>query len=39
MSIFPGSGCPDKVLEVFSPIDRKGICEAGPGEVSSGTVT
>ncbi len=29
MSILPGFGCPDKVLEVFSPMDRKGICQAG----------
>ncbi len=34
MSILPGFGCPDKVLEVFSPTDRKGICQAGRGEVS-----
>jgi len=34
MRILPGFGCPDKVLEVFSPMDRKGICEVGRGEVS-----
>jgi hypothetical protein len=34
MSILPGFGCPDKVGDVFSPMDRKGICEAGLGEVS-----
>ena|SRR5258706_10074362 len=36
MRILPGFGCPDKVLEVFSPMDRKGICEVGRGEVSFG---
>ena len=35
MRILPGFGCPDKVLEVFSPMDRKGICEVGRGEVST----
>ncbi len=35
MSILPGFGCPDKVGDVFSTMDRKGICEAGLGEVSS----
>ena len=34
MSILPGFGCPDKVLEVFSPMERKGIGQAGRGEVS-----
>ncbi len=34
MSILPGFGCPDKVGDVFSPMDRKGTCEAGLGEVS-----
>jgi hypothetical protein len=38
MSILPGFGCPDKVLSVFSPMDRKGICEAGRGEVSYGPI-
>ena len=33
MSILLGLGCPDKVLGVFSPMDRKGICQAGRGEV------
>jgi hypothetical protein len=35
MSILAGFGCPDKVWGVFSPMVRKGICEAGRGEVSS----
>src|SRR6266581_3571802 len=35
MSILRGFGCPDKVFGVFSPMDRKGICEAGRGEVST----
>jgi len=35
MSILPGLGYPDEVFGVFSPIDRKGICQAGRGEVSS----
>ncbi len=34
MSILPGLGYPDKVFGAFSPIDRKGICQAGRGEVS-----
>src|SRR5260370_15617505 len=34
MNILLGFGCTDKVWEVFSPMDRKGICEAGRGEVS-----
>ncbi len=34
MSILAGFGCPDKVWGVFSPMVRKGICEAGRGEVS-----
>jgi hypothetical protein len=29
MSILPVFGCPDKGLSVFSPMDRKGIGEAG----------
>src|SRR6266849_9872229 len=36
MRILPGFGCPGKVLEVCSPMVRKGISEVGRGEVSRG---
>jgi len=39
MSILPGLGYPDKVFGVFSPIDRKGIYQAGRGEVSGPLLT